>query len=326
MTLERIAVICFCILITSAIAAGQQRSTRSQSGGREVVVETLEGLNIDGRLAPLEEVVTETTQGPATTQTRQDVFRVTADGQRRLAETSESRQDTRANGDTSAVHDTWVPDLNGRLRLTSRVVEETRSFASDVQRTDATLLVPSINDGLREAERIESTTRRVNPEVVRHESTRLVRDVNGRWKAVEIRRGDARETGTSQRVEEETVQRVDLNGNVAVTEVNVIRSSRTKGEEQEVFETYAPHTNVPSVNGRPPLGERVRRTTTVAADGVRHTVEEVEARSRVSANEPLRVIRRTVTTVSPTGRDEWVTERRVFEPDLDGRLRLVRVE
>jgi hypothetical protein len=40
----------------------------------------------------------------------------------------------------------------------------------------------------------------------------------------------------------------------------------------------------------------------------------------------MRVIRRTVTTVRPISAERWVTERQVFEPDLEGRLRLVRNE
>jgi hypothetical protein len=316
MTLERTASICFCIVISAAIASGQQQSdrsgqrqqrlgtsatrpmysagdvaplrrvhTRSESNGRTVVVETVQGPDIEGRLAPFEEVVTEGT-----------------------------------------VHSTWVPDLNGRLRLTARLVEESRSSAPDVRRTDTSLFVPGMNEPLRETERTEYSSRRINPEVVRHDSTHLVRDVNGRWKPSEIRQGEVRETGTSERVEEETIQRTDLNGNLAIVEMNVIRSSRTKEQEHVVIETYAPITDVRGTNGRPPLRERVHRTTTTSADGVRHSVEEVEARSRVSPNEPMRMIRRTVTTTSPTDADQWVTERQVFELDVNGRLRLVRNE
>jgi len=356
MLLERTAGICFCIVITSAIANGQQPSaatgqrqykpgasvmeptyfgagdvvplrrvqTRSESDGRKVVVETIEGRDIEGRVALLGEVVTETTQGANATQTKQDVFRVTADGQRRLSETNDSRHETRANGDTTAVHDMWIADLNGRLRLTSRMVEERRSSTPDVQRINTTLLLPGVNDTLRETARTEGTTRRIDPESIGHETTQLVRDINGQWKPIEIRRGEVREIGTSERVEEETIQRPDLNGNLAVTEMHVTRSSRTNTGEQVVVETYAPRTDVRGSDGRPPLSTRVQRTTTTSADGVRYTVEEVEARSRVSPNEAMRVVRRTVTTVSPRGNDESVTERQVFELDPNGRL--VRVE
>jgi hypothetical protein len=337
MAFQRIAGIFFCLVITAAIAAGQWRSdtagvtpqlrmqTRSESAGRTVVVETFERADIDGRLAPLEEVVTETTESRDTTQTRQDVFRVW-DGRRRLAETNESRQDTQASGNSSAVHSRWVPDLNGRLRLTSQLLEETRVLAPDVRRTDTTLLVADINGTLRETERSEYTAHQVSPDVVRHEGTELVRDLNGGWRPIEIRRGEARKAGTSERIEEETIQRPDLSGNLAVKEVNLTRSSSTKEREEVVTETYSPQTDVISLDGRPPLSTRVRRTTTATADGGSYTVEEVEARSRVAPNEPMRVIRRIVTTVSPSGPDEQVIQRQIFELDVNGRLRLVRTE
>ena len=337
MVFPRTACICFCVVITSAIAYGQRQSdtaggaapqrrvqTRTESGGRTVVVETVEGRDIEGRPAWLEEVVTETTQARDTKHTRQDVFRVAVGGRRRLAETNESREETQSNGSTG-VHRTWVPDVNGRLRLTSQLVTETRSLAPDVRRTDTTLLLPGLNEPLREIERTEYTERQVSPEVVRHEGTQLVRDANGRWKPIEIRRGEVRKAGTD-RVEEETIQRPDLNGNLALKEVNVIRGSGTKGQEQVEIETYAPQTDVHSLDGRPPLSTRVRRTTTATADGGSYTVEEVEARSRVSPNDPIRVVRRVVTTVSPGGPDEWVTQSQIFEIDPNGRLRLVSIE
>ena len=338
MAFQRTASVCFCIVITSVIAHGQRqsdttgvahtrlRTTHSESGGRTVVVETVEGVDIEGRPASLEEVVTETTKALDHTYIRQDVFRPSVDGRRQLAETSESRQDVGSNGRTSAVHSTWVPDVNGRLRLTSRLVTETRSLAPDVQQTDTTLLLPGMNEPLRETERTESTARQISPEVARHEGTRLVRDINGRWTPVEIRQGEVRKTGTSERVEEETIQRPDLNGNLAVQEVNVIRTSSTKEQEHVVIETYTEQTDVQSFSRRPPLSTRVRRTTTATADGGSYTVEELEARSPVSPNEPMRVVERIVTTVSPGVRGEWVTERQVFELDVNGRLQLVRSE
>ena len=356
MTLERTAGVCFCIIITSAIAAGQQQSnstaqrplelgtrvleptywaggvpplrrvqTRTESDNRQVVVETVEGLDIEGRMAVLEEVVTDTSRTGSETVEKQDVFRVMPDGRRRLAETTESRIDLQPGAGTS-VHNTWTPDLNGGLRLTARLIEERRSPAPDVQRTDTTLLLPDVNQGLREAERIEHTAQRISSDVVRHDQALLVLDINGQWKPVELRRGEVRDIGSTERVEEETVQRPDVSGNMSLAETNVIRRSRTKDEEQEVIETYAPQTDVRGTNGRPPLSERLQRTTTAMADGGRYTVEELEARSRVSPNEPLRVVRRVVTTVSPNGAGEFVTVRQVFELDVNGRMRLVRTE
>jgi hypothetical protein len=204
--------------------------TRSESGGREVVVETSELPGIEGRLTPIQEIVVETIRtAPNTAQTRGDVFGFAADHRRRLLETTESLREGLANGDTSAVHNTWTPDLNGRLGLTSRRIEQTRTAASDVYQTDTTLLAPSLNGTLRETERIEHTERRIDSGMVRHDSTHFVRDVNGRWQPIETRRGEAREIGALERMEEETIQRLDLNGKLAVDERNVTRRSMRTG-------------------------------------------------------------------------------------------------
>ena len=353
MTLGRIAGICFCIVIPSAVATGQQRSetadqgptrsvidrtyaagdlapwrsvqTRSESGGREVVVETAEVPDVEGRLAPIQETAMETIRtAPNTAQTRHDVFGFAADRRRRLLETTESRRETQANGDTSAVHNTWAPDLNGRPGLMSRQIEQTRSTAPDVRQTDTTLLVPHLNETLGETERIEYTERRINPGVVRHDSTHLVRDINGRWQPIETRRGEAREIGASERMEEETIQHLDMNGKLAVDEKTATRRSNANEQDRVVIETYSPYVDgLLRSDSRLALSQRVHRTTTATADGGRHTVEEVEGRSGVAPNDPMRVIRRTVTTVRQIGTDRWVAERRVFERDVNGRLRLV---
>jgi hypothetical protein len=298
--------------------------TRSESGGREVVVETSEVPDVEGRLAPIQEIVVETIRtAPNTAQTRRDVFGIAADRRRRLFETTESLRETQANGDTSAVHNTRAQDLNGRLGLMSRQMERTRSTAPDVRQTDTTLLAPDLNEALRETERIEYTERRINPGVVRHDSTHLVRDVNGRWQPIETRRGEAREIG-AERIEEDTIQRRDINGKLAVDEKTVTRRSNANAQDDVVIEIYAPYVDgLPRSDSRLPLSQRVHRTTTATADGGRYTIEEVEGRNLVAPNDPLRVIRRTVTTVRQIGTDRWVTERQVFERDVNGRLRLV---
>src|SRR5262245_342449 len=146
MTLERLAAICFCLAITAAVAAAQQKSgsppqaptttvteqtpatsdqaparrvqTRTESGGREVIVETSVAPNVNGRLASTQEDVVETVRTPGSSQTRREVFGY-ADGKRQLLQTTESVRETLANGDTSTVQTTWAQDINGRAGLTS---------------------------------------------------------------------------------------------------------------------------------------------------------------------------------------------------------------
>jgi hypothetical protein len=66
----------------------------------------------------------------------------------------------------------------------------------------------------------------------------------------------------------------------------------------------------------------VHLTTTATSDGSR-TVEEVEGVSLVAPADPMRAVRRTVSTVRRVGADRSLTERQVFERDVNGQLRLV---
>lgn len=107
----------------------------------------------------------------------------------------------------------------------------------------------------------------------------------------------------------------NLNGARRVSEKVVTRTTQGKDSEEVVIETYWPTVYA----DRLALRQRVRRITTVRGD-VTETVEETEEPPRGSPHEPMRVIRRSVTTVRRTGSDSSVTEEQVFRRDVNGRL------
>ena len=111
----------------------------------------------------------------------------------------------------------------------------------------------------------------------------------------------------------------DLNGRVAVSGKVMTQRARSNNDERVVIETYLPSMEP----GRLALHQRVNRVTTVTDDESR-TVEEIEERNHVSPSEPMRIVQRNVTTERRTGSDSYVTERQVFELDINGRLVLVR--
>jgi hypothetical protein len=352
MTLERIVGVCFWIVITSAAATGQQAGgttdqapqppatsviertypsgdltpwrrvqTRSASDSRDIVIETVETLGVDGKLEPIQEIKTETIRTGPNTATRHDVFGLDGQRQRTLLERTQSEQEISADGNTSTVQNGWVSDLNGRLGLTSRQIEKTRSIAPDIRQSDTTLLRPGMNETLRESERTEYTERQISPTVVRRDTTQLVRDVNGLWQSTETRSRELRELGSSERLEEEMIRRRDMNGKLTVSERSITRRSEANGREDVVIETYAQNAEgFLRSDTRLGLSHRVRTSTTATADGGRYTVEEVEARSQVAPSDPMRVIRRTVVTVRKIDPDRWATERQVFELNVNGRL------
>ena len=112
----------------------------------------------------------------------------------------------------------------------------------------------------------------------------------------------------------------DLNG-TSVSEQVVTHRSRTGDADQVIIEIYEPSIE----EGRLALNRRVRRVTTATSDGSR-TVEEVEKPNPVAPGDPVRIVRRSVTTVRQSGTGSSVTEREIFELDVNGRFVLVYSE
>jgi hypothetical protein len=337
---------CLSIALSSAIASAQQGSgvteriqssaglapsrtveQRTESGGRQTVVLTTELPGPDGRWMAVEEIATETSRDRnGTERTRRDVFGFDADRRRILRETTDATAEPSVNGIARLVEDTRVIDINGGLSLAARRIEVLDTVDSDVRQTTTTLLTRGTEGSLRETERATNVERQVDRSLVRHETARWLRDANGRWMSIASQTTDIRSTGPAEHVEEETVRRPDLNGRLTTSERSVTRRSGTVGQEQVTIERYLQNAEGFVGSGdRLALGERIRRSTTATSDG-HSTIEEVEARSRVSPGDPMRMVRRTVVTVRNVAPNRQVTERQVFERDVNGRLTLVSTE
>jgi hypothetical protein len=291
-------------------------------------VEIVESPGHDGRLQPYSETRTETVRtGTDTVVSRQQVFGHGPQRQPLLWQSTESEETISANGDAKSVQTTWVADPDGRLGLASRQIEQTRSTGPDGRESVTTILRPGVNQGLEQTERMQFSEQRIDPSLVRHDSSRSIRDLNGRWLAAETRTHDVRQLGPADSIEEEVVRWPDASGTMTVGEKTVTRRSVSNGREDLLIETFGQSWSGfvrPGV--RPELTQRIRVTTTAASDGGRETTEEVEARSLVAPGDPMRVVRRSVVTVRRTGPDRWLTERRVFELDANGRMSPVMTE
>jgi len=293
---------------------------RTESGGRKVIIEAVEAPGVEGKWEPVEEVVTDTSRG------QRDVFLFDLGRRRTLAETTQS-EETHANEKTRNVQRTWVADLDGRLTLSSGYVDETRAVSPDIHQRDATLLRRSVEGSLREVERTQSREQQVGSAGVRHDSTHFVRDFNERWVPTEARSGETRGIGSTEPVEEETIQRQNLNGALVLSDKVVTRTSESNGEKSVVIETYSQGAEgFVRSDSHLALQQRVRRSTTVTADGGRSTVEEIETRNPYAPNDPMRVTRRTLVTVRRVAAGRWFTERQIFDRDQNGRLLLTANE
>ena len=284
------------------------RRTTTQAGDRETTTETEQIPDIDGRMAPVRETVVEVIRAGRIVRTNSTTFERGLSGQRRLAETRESTEDSSADGGVYATSTTRRSDVNGRLAITERVTED-RAITPDARRIERTVHRPDLDGQLRPAQRTEHTERPIAPQTVRATTTELHMDVNHRWQVTEIHNRDVRSIGALEEAEETSLQR-DLNGALWERERIVSRLTNQNGHEDLLIERFTNRT----------LSSRIRRTATAHADGGREIVEDVEERSLVAPDDPLRIVRRTIETVRRTGAGRWETSRQLFERDPNNRL------
>jgi hypothetical protein len=133
------------------------------------------------------------------------------------------------------------------------------------------------------------------------------------WIAIAATAAIAQESGGSTTETVATLRNRDLNGVAAVNEQTVTRHSPTNDGDELVIETYFPSIE----GGRLALSRRVRRTTKATSNGTQ-IIEDTEERNLVAPTEPLRLVRRSVTAVHPSGGGSYETDRQVFELDVNG--------
>src|SRR5262245_11143344 len=312
---------------STGLAPSRTVEQRSESGGRQIVVRTTELPGPEGRWMAVEEITSATSRDRnGTERTRRDVFGFDADRRRVLRETTDMTAGPSVNGIARSIEDTRVIDINGALSLAARRIEVLDTADSDVRQTTTTWLSRGTEGSLRETERTAVVERQIDRSLVRHETSRALRDANGRWMPIASQTADVRRTGPAERVEDETVQRPDVNGRLTTSERIVTRRSESNGQEQVTIERYSQNAEGFARSGdRLALEERIRRSTTATSNG-HSTIEEVEARNRVSPGDPMRIVRRTIATVRRVAPDRQATERQVFELDINGRMTLVHTE
>jgi hypothetical protein len=296
--------------------------TRTESGGREVISESVEVPGASGRLETAKKTTTETVAvGSGAVRVQRDVFANGPQGPLTLIETSVADQQKFPDGTSRTTTNTWAPDSGGRLTQSSREVTETKSLGADVRQTQTTRYLPTINEPLMESERVLKTERRVRPDLVQTDSQRNIRDANGQWQTTETRNQEVRTVGRGEVVEEETVRIANSDGKLTVSEKTVTNRSTKNGSDQVVTESYSPYTPGLAQPGNAlALTQRTRVTTTPTANGGSQTITETEAPDAAVLNGQVRVVARTVETVRQIRPDVWETRRQTFVLDGSGRL------
>jgi hypothetical protein len=298
--------------------------TTSQAGDRTTTTEIEESSDTDGRMVPVRETVVEVIKAGKIVRTTSATFAFELSGQRVPVETRESIEEQPIAGRQRATHTIQRRDLNGRLAIDERITDDTSSTDERFQ-TERTIHRPDPNGQLRPVQRTEHVERHITPGDVRSTITDAHVDVNNRWQVTEVRSRDARTGGMTEDVEE-TIRQTDLNGALWERQRIVSRASAQNGGEDVVVETFDQGRYAFGSVAARTMSTRLRRTTTPRRDGGHQTVEEVEERSLVAPEEPLRIVRRVVETMRRTGAGRWETDRQIFERDPNNRLILTSSE
>ena len=288
MTVDRIASVFGWILIASVAATAQQRDdSGSVSPSRHLTIRSSDGQR---------EVVTEIIETPDLDGRFKSVLETTTETIRSTPDTMSVKRDVVRFG------------LQGERMLmeTTRVERETLP--------DGTVTVientwtPDFDGRLRLTYRRTQTIRSIpqsieetQPGTLRGEITPCLR--------------------------EETIDRLDVNGDLTLTERTVTRRSQANGHDQIVTETFARDVGGMVQSGnRLELTRRVLRTTAAGADGSVALVEEIDERVPGCPSEPIRTVRRRLGTIRQVDAERRETDVRVFDLDLNGRFVLTARE
>jgi hypothetical protein len=264
--------------------------SHSQTGNRMLEERSVEIRGSDGHFEPYQDIEKETLQVDATTmRTATRTFGRDVNGRKTLVQVTEEEKHTLPGGDSHVIRITSNPDVNGKLQPVQRKIMETKRVSTEVEETNATVMLPSANGGLAPASKTHAIRKRAANDAVETETTTWLLDVNGKWQLSEIRQNTTRQEAKDRRIEER-VFRSDAEGKLGeVSHVVSQDSESTSGEKRSVVETYSIDVPGNSQDGSLHLVERKTSTESSSSAGERATELKVEQTNPGDPGAGLRV-------------------------------------
>jgi hypothetical protein len=266
------------------------RVSHSDTGNREMETRSLERIGSDGHYEAYLVMEKETIRIDSTTvSTVERSYVRDPDGRRQLTQVTEGESRTLADGEVRKVRTTSNPDVNGRLQVVQKEIEDKKQTSPNVQDTRTSEFTSDVNGGLKESVRTERRETRSDDHTVRFQETNLMRDGNGNWQTLEVRQGVVKDDG-KQRSKEENVLRPDSDGKLLVVQRTMSKEiASASGETQSTTETYS--VDLPGATRDRNLHsvERVTTVRRVGQDGQRSTQTHVENPNPGSLTQGMRV-------------------------------------
>jgi hypothetical protein len=297
-----------------------------ENGNRTFEERSVQIQGVDGRLAPYQEIETETLQVDATTvRTTMRTFGRNVNGAKSLIQVTEEEKHSLPGGDSTVLRITFNPDVNGKLQPVQHEMVETKTISKDVEETNTTVMLPNINGGVAPAFKTQELRKRAANDTVETEKTTWLPDGNGKWQLSEVRQAITRQEGMN-RTTEERVSRLDSEGKLGeVSQVVSQESESTSGEKRSVVETYSIDVPGTTRDGSLHLVERASTSSQINASGGQTTEQKVE---RPNPGDPGAGLRVSILVddkmvPAPSGEQSTVTIR---ARDSNGSFRVVSVD
>jgi hypothetical protein len=304
------------------------RTTEShtQSGNRTLDKQWVQRRGSDGHFEPYQDIEKETVQVDANTvRTTTRTFGREADGAKTLVQVTEEEKHTLPGGDSNVVRATSNPDVNGKLQLVQRQIEDTKRTSKDVEETKTTVMLPSVNGGLAPAMKVQEVRKRGADDTIESQKTTLLPDGAGSWQVGEIRQATTRQEGKNHSIEER-VSRPDSEGKLGEVSSTLSKESESaSGEKRNTVETYSVDVPGSARDGSLHLVERATTAQRTSSTGQQTTEQQVEQANPGDPGSGLRVITLTTDTVRPGPSGAQAT-RTVQARDANGSFGVVSVD
>ena len=300
--------------------------SHTQSGNRTLDKQSVQRRGSDGHFEPYQDIEKETVQVDATTvRTTTRVFGRGADGAKTLVQVTEEEKHTLPGGDSNVVRATSNPDVNGKLQVVQRQIEETKKISKDVEETKSTVMLPSVNGGLAPAMKVQQVSRRSANDTVETQKTTLLPDGAGNWQVGEVRQAISRQEGKNVSTDER-VSRPDSEGKLGEVSRTVSKESGSgSGEKRNTVETYSADVPGSARDGSLHLVERSTTVQRTSATGDQTTQQQVEQGNPGDPGSGLRVTTVSTDTVRP-GPSGTRSTRTTQARDANGSFGVVSVD
>ena len=251
--------------------------SHSQNGNRTIDKRSIQIQGMDGRLAPFQEIETETLQVDATTvRTTTRTFGRDVNGAKSLIQVTEEEKRSLPDGDSNVLRITFDPDVNGKLQPVQRQSVETKTISRDVEETNTTVMLPNINGGFAPAVKTHELRTRRTDGTTESEKTTLLPNGAGKWELSERRQVTTSQEGENRSVEEHVFRRDNDGKIVEASRVVSEESTSDSGEKHRLVETYSIDVLGATRDGKLHLVERSKTSSQTTAGGGQTTEKTVE--------------------------------------------------